>query len=270
MKTEQVVEKIITISLTLLLLVSQAPKVFAQADTIRVKDKRLITQALKPGLKQYLVYYQNPKDPRRLNLSLWLRNITLENRDGEKLFAITQHWYGADTTSYRAVYSLNKATDFSPVYHSETIGKKTKAYNWYPDKINGADTVADNMGKAYALDFKQPNFNWNLDIETFEMLPLAAGKSFVIPFYEAGIDAPLYVLYKVTGSEVITTAEGNKADCWKLYNESDYKGRHFTETYWISKKNHEFLKEEDSFNGGYRYKIKMIGAAPDLLERFVR
>jgi hypothetical protein len=43
---------------------------------------------------------------------------------------------------------------------------------------------------------------------------------------------------------------------------------HYTETYWISKKNHEFLKEEDSYNGAYRYKIKMPAASPDLVARF--
>jgi hypothetical protein len=270
MKTEQLIHKLIVITLTLLMLISHVPKVFAQTDTIRVKDKRLITSVLKPGLRQYLVYFQNPKDPRRMNLSLWLRDVAVIKRGDEKLFAITQHWFAADSNAYRAVYSLNKMADFAPVYHSETIGKKTKAYNWYNDKVIGADTVTDNLSKAYRQEYNLPNFNWNLDIETFEMLPFAAGKTFAIPFYEAGNEEPKYVIYKVTGSEVITTAEGMKTDCWILYNESDYHGRHFTETYWISKKNHEFLKEEDSFNGGYRYKIKMIGAAPDLMERFAK
>ena len=45
-------------------------------------------------------------------------------------------------------------------------------------------------------------------------------------------------------------------------------GTHYSETYWISKKEHEFLKEEDFFNGTYRYKIKMQASAPDLLQRF--
>ena len=270
MKTEQLAEKLVAVSLSLLLLLSHTPKVFAQTDTIRVKDKRLLTSALKPGLKQYLVYFQNTKDNRSLKFWLWLRDINLETRNGEKVFTITQHWYGSDSLSYRSIYSVNKVPDFAPIYHSETIGKKTKAFNWAADKVISADTVANNEAKNFKLDFTFANFNWNLDIETFEMLPLAEGKSFAIPFYEAGIPAPLYVLYKVTGSELITTLDGNKVDCWKLYNESDYNGHHFTETYWISKKNHEFLKEEDSFGGGYRYKIKMMGAATNLLPRFAK
>ena len=242
----------------------------AQVDTIRLKDKRLNTSVLKPGLNQYLVYFQDPKKKTTLRFSLWLRNIQLQDRNGAKVFTITQHWFGSDSASYRCIYSINKASDFEPVYHSETIGTKTKAYNWAADKITGTDSVVQNLQKSFSLDFKLPNFNWNLDIETFEMLPLAEGKTFAINFYDAGLDPPAYVNYKVAGSEMIQTISNQKEDCWKLATEGDYKGTHFSETYWISKKSHEFLKEEDSFNGIYRYKIKMPGNAPDIIERIAK
>jgi len=241
---------------------------YGQVDTIHLKDKRLLTQYLKPALNQYLVYFQAPKDKKKLGLSLWMRNIQTGTKNGEKVFTVTQNWYGSDTNSYRSVYSINKIADFAPLYHSETVQNKTRAYNWGPDKITGADTITNNAQKGFALDFKLPNFNWNLDIETFEMLPLAAGKTFAINFYDAGLSPPEWVLYKVTGSEVITTLGNEKVDCWKLFSEGEYKGNKYSETYWISKKEHEFLKEEDSFNGGFRYKIKMIGASPDLVQRF--
>ena len=240
----------------------------AQIDTIRLQDKRLNTPALKPGLNQYLVYFQDIKKKKTLVFWFWLRDIKIEDRNGEKVFAITQHWYGNDSVNYRYVYSINRTTDFAPVYHKETIKNIPKAYNWDNDKITGADSVAGNAQKSFSLDFKLPNFNWNLDIETFEMLPLADGKTFVINFYDAGLDPPQYVNYKVIGSEVIATLNGEKADCWKLFTETDDKGKHYTETYWISKKNHEFLKEEDSYPGGYRYKVKMLASATNLVQRF--
>ncbi len=93
---------------------------------------------------------------------------------------------------YRLYTLSTEQPTFLPIYHSETINNKTKAYNWGPDKITGADSVAQNQQKAFALDFKIPNFNWNLDIETFEMLPLAEGKTFAINFYDAGLDPPAY------------------------------------------------------------------------------
>jgi len=241
----------------------------AQTDTIRVADKRLNTAALKPGLRQYMVYFQSPKKKNSIGFWLWLRDTRIESRNGEKVFVTSQHWYGSDTTSYRTVYSVNRVSDFSPLYHSETVGGKNRSYNWYADKIKGADTVkVQNTQKDFSLDFTAPSFNWNLDIETFEMLPLAAGKTFAINFYDAGSTPPAYVIYKVIGSEVITTTDNQKADCWKLVNESDHQGQHATETFWISKKNHEFLKEEDSFAGSYRYKVKMPAAAYNVLERF--
>jgi len=242
----------------------------AQIDTINFKKgHQLNTANLRPGLKQYLVYFQQPKQKKSLRFWYWLRDIKKSTRNGVEVFNTTQHWYGADTMSYRTCYSVNEAADFSPLYHTESITGKTKAYNWLPTGMTGADTVSANLAKGFKLDFTEPNFNWNLDIETFEMLPLAAGKTFAINFYDAGLSEPKYVLYKVIGSEVITLLDNTKTDCWKLYEEGKSPdGSIYTETFWISKKGHEFLKEEDAFGGMYRYKIKMPAMAPNLLEKF--
>ncbi|MBD1394191.1 DUF3108 domain-containing protein [Mucilaginibacter glaciei] len=257
-------------ALATLLILSGTNIASAQVDTIRLKDHRLNTSALKPGLRQYLVYFQIPKSPKILRYWLWLRNTQIENRKGQRVFVTSQHWYGSDTMSYRTAYSVNKVNDFAPLYHSETVAGKNRSFNWGADKIVSADTAAINTLKGFSLDFTSPNFNWNLDIETFEMLPLAAGKIFAINFYDAGSGKPDYIIYKVIGSEVITTYDNHQVDCWKLFNESDYRGQHATETFWISKKGHEFLKEEDAFPGGFRYKVKMPAASNSLLPRFLK
>ena len=254
-----------------LLLVLSAPIISrAQADTIRPGKTPLVTAALKPGLKQYLVYFQDPKRERILGMWFWMRDIAVETHNGVKSFTIRQNWYGSDTNSYRSVYSINSMDDFAPIYHSETIRGKTSAYNWNGAFISGADSVEGNTKKDFHLTFDAPNLNWNLDIETFEMLPLAEGKSFLINFYDAGLTPPEYILYKVTGSEAITLMDGRKTDCWKLTTEGNHNGRAYSETYWISKSTHEFLKEEDSFGGTYRYKIKMPAMAPDFRQKFAR
>jgi hypothetical protein len=270
MKSHPFMQKARFTIIGVILILSYSEIVSAQTDTIRLRDKRLNTSVLKPGLNQYLVYFQNPKKSKNLDFSLWLRNVQMETRNGQKAFCITQRWYASDSAHYVTFSSLNNEADFAPIYHSETVSNKIKAYDWSKERIIGADSVAQNLQKGFSLDFKTPNFNWNLDIETFEMLPLAEGKTFAINFYDAGLDPPAYVLYKVTGSEVLATLDNQKIDCWKLYTEGHTsRGTHYSETYWISKKNHIFLKEEDSFNGLYRYKIKMSGAAPDLVDRFV-
>jgi len=240
----------------------------AQTDTIGLHGKKLFTRQLKTGVKQYLVYFQSSKQSRQLKFSLWVRDISLKTQNGEQLFAITQQWYGTDTTSFRSVYSLNRVSNFEAIYQSEAINGKLKAYNWYNDHISGADSIPGNEQKTFNLQFDRPAFNWHLDIETYEMMQLKEGKTIVIYFYDAGFGKPSYQSLKVTGSEMVTTLDNQKVDCWKLFTSSDQGKVQFTETYWISKKNHELLKEEDYFNGNYRYKIKLPGYSPELLKRF--
>lgn len=239
--------------------------VSAQTDTIDQQHVRLRTAFLQPGVKQYLVYFQVPTHPNWLGLSLWTREI---EKKGE-VFHITQHWYSDDSTRYLESHSINSAADFSPLYHAETRGKEQRAYRWSATAITG-DTTAGNKAADFKLDFDRPNYNWNLDMETFEMLSLKAGKTFVIQFYDAGLEPPKYVTYKVTGSEMLSTYDGQSVDCWKLFTEGESPRGHYTQTFWISKAGHEFLKEEDAFGGAYRYKVKLPGSAPYLPGKFAR
>src|SRR6201999_4389492 len=120
---------------------------------------------------------------------------------------------------YRTVSSINEAGSFAPMYHQELVRGKLSAYNWKWDGISGADSVADNARKGFTLAFAEPNLNWNLDIETFEMLPLAEGRSFLINFYDAGLDPPQYVRYTVKGSEKLEQQGAGAVDCWVLGTE---------------------------------------------------
>ncbi|HEY4107608.1 hypothetical protein [Puia sp.] len=242
----------------------------AQGDTVRPGKGGLLTRNLKPGTRQYLVTYLDPAKNRQLGFWYWVREIGTGNRNGSPVFFIDQRWYGSDTPAYRTVYSINEAASFAPVYHQEQVRGKLNAYNWRWDGISGADTVADNARKGFSLAFSEPNFNWNLDIETFEMLPLAVGRSFLINFYDAGLSPPQYVRYTVKGSEKLAMGGGD-VDCWVLTTEGkDPGGTAYTESYWISKKEHEFLKEVDHFNGMIRYKILMPALTPDVRMGFTR
>ena len=240
----------------------------AQTDTINFKSNKLRTSQLKTGLKQYLVYLQQPSQKKKLSLSIWTREVSLAELNGAKRYIITQKWFSNDTTNYRSIYSVNKADDFAPVYHSETIGSQVKAFNWYAEHIDGADTVMNNKQKTFALQLDQPCFNWNLDIETMEMLPLARGKEFVLRLYDAGSGQPDNIHYKVSGEEILTTLDNRTVACWKLLLEGDHGQIHYTQTFWISKKEHEFLMEVDAINGMYRYKVKLPVYSPDILQKF--
>lgn len=243
----------------------------AQGDTVRPGKGGLITRNLKPGVRQYLVTYQDPAKERQLGFWYWVREIGTGEKDGHPVFFINQRWYGSDTPAYRTVCSINDAGSFAPVYHKELVRGKLSAYDWGKDGIAGSDSVTDNARKGFSLAFAEPNFNWNLDIETFEMLPLAEGRSFLINFYDAGLDPPQYVRYTVKGSERLAMQEGGEVECWVLGTEGKSpQGTTYTETYWISKKGHEFLKEVDHFNGTIRYKIRMPALTPDVRVGFAR
>lgn len=252
----------------LLLMMMQLPAAFAQTDTIDQRHHPLNTRSLQPGLRQYLVYFQFPAQAKVLSFSLWTRDVTKRTRNNQMVIEIRQHWYSQDSARYREIFSVNSAADFSPLYHYENNGGKIKAYNWSATGISGADTTG-NTAAGYKLDFNGPNYNWNLDIETFEMLPLETGKTFVINFYDAGLDPPSYVTYKVAGSEILTTLGNQQVDCWMLRIEgSSPQIGPYTQTFWISKKGHELLKEVDSYSGIFRYKIKLPALVPNLPEIF--
>ena len=244
-----------------------SPSRNAVIDTIRLKDKRLQTAYLKLGTRHFIILSQDPQKNKVLSSSFWIRDTKIITHNGEKVFETTQHWYGNDSTDYRMIKSLNRVTDFAPIFFSETTHNRVKAYDWFSGKIKGSDTVTNNTKADFSLTFDEPNFNWNLDIETFEMLPLAQGRVFAINFYDAGLDPP-ELIYKVTGSEPINTYNGNSIDCWKLSTEGLHDGNIYSETFWISKKYHEFLREEDFFNGMYRYKIALPASTFNVLKRF--
>jgi len=256
--------------LVLLLLLTSGVR--AQGDTVRPGKGGLITRNLKPGVRQYLITFQDPAHDHQLRFWYWVREISMGQRNGNPVVLINQRWYGGDTAAYRTVYSVNEASSFAPIYHQELVRGKLNAYDWKWNGITGADSVADNARKGFNLAFSEPNLNWNLDIETFEMLPLAEGRAFLINFYDAGLEPPRYIRYVVKQSEKLDLLGGGQVDCWVLETEGkDPQGVPYTQTFWISKKGHEFLREVDHFAGTRsRYKILMPALTPDVRKGLAR
>ncbi len=259
----------------LLALVAGSSRAFGQpVDTVGFAGApgsgkvRLSTAWLRPGLHQYMIYMHDSSQKRTMTYWYWLRQIEKSEVNGESCFRISQHWLGQDSAFYRESLSINRAEDFSPLYYKAVKNGKTYAYRWSDKAVTGDDTAAGNMAKDFSLSLERPGFNWELDMETFEMLPLAEGRSFVFNFYDAGLQPPMYVACKVVGSEVLPMLDGAQTDCWKLVSEGQVKETHYTETYWISKKGHVFIKEEDHFGSMFRLKMLMPENTPDPLHNF--
>lgn len=226
----------------------------AQVDTIYHLDSKQIKKYLKPASNQYLVFIQMRATPQKTMTYVWSRDVRFKTKNSKELIEIEQKWYASDTTQARYLYSQMDAQDFSPIYHYSKMTRGIEAYDFYKDKVVGSDSIANNSKKGFELPSK-PFLNWELDMETFPLLDLKAGKRFAINFYHpGGRTAPKLYEYKVIGDENIKTIEGAVVPCWKLkidYNEKNWA------VFYISKKGREVLKMEEDFGTGTRYKVKL-------------
>ena len=228
---------------------------YAQVDTVYHLDSKLIKKHLKAGPNQYLVFIQRRGDPRQTYTTVWSRDVKFVNRNGNELIEISQKWYGSDTARVRTVYSLMNASDFSPVYHRTRLNRTIEAFDFYQNKIKGSDSVTNNSKKDFIIELKEPTLNWELDLETFPLLDLKAGKSFAISFYHpGGKTEPKVYLYKVIGEENLSVIDGGTVPCWKL--RIDYDSKSYA-IFYISKKGREVLRMDEDFGGGVRYKVKL-------------
>lgn len=241
----------------LFLLLGTGPLLQAQnnIDTIRAGDLQL--KYLATGTQQYLVYIKI-KDGAKKSVWLWERATTRENFNGKEAIVVRQQWTTSDTGfNSRQLLSVVNAADLTPVYHTSVNPKTGKeAFNFHANEIITADSVADAGRKDFRMAISQPSFNWELDLETFPLLALKEGKTFVINFYHPGSKTvPAWYSYTVTGTEKLATANGETVDCYKLY--TAYENNRGNSTWWLSKKTHEVIKMEEHFGPVTRYKIRL-------------
>ncbi|HPF09839.1 MAG TPA: hypothetical protein PKW08_10695 [Flavobacteriaceae bacterium] len=225
-------------------------------DTLKIRENDLETKRIKEGTKQYLVYIEKP-DKSILDLSIWERTISFSKFDDKEVIIIEQNWKNQDTTRQRYVLSINGREYFQPIYHYSKNGRGIiEAFNFYRDKIVGADTVMRNSKKDFFLQLEEPTLNWELDVETFQLLPLENVRNFQLNFYHPGSkSAPAYYNYRVVGEEELKGTDGKRIPCWLLkivYEEGSYA------TYWIAKNTREMVKMVEHSNGITRYKLKLL------------
>lgn len=248
-------KQIILSVLLMLMSMLLARKAEAQADTISLSTKDLITANLKAGKNQYLVYIGSTKKKKIMWTAIWNRNVAFRTINGEEVIEIVQHWHSSDTSSNRYVYSTSRKKDFAPIYH-KTKGKNgIEAFNFSGNEVTGSDTVSENSRKDLKVASSTSTLNWELDMEIFSTLPYKKeGQRFIINFYHpGGKTSPMYYEYKVIGSEKLILAGQRESDCWKL--KIDYSPNSWA-IFWIDKKSREVLKMQESWGSGYRYKVK--------------
>jgi hypothetical protein len=226
-------------------------------DTIHAGDGKLDLKYLPTGTQRYLVYIKT-KDGDKKGIWLWERTTAREIRENKNTIVIRQQWKTSDTGyNYRKLESVVDPKTFTPIYHhTENPKTGSETFNLLSSEFLTVDPTANDARKNKNLDPMGTTFNWELDLETFPLLPLKEGKTFVINFYHpGGKTQPAWYNYTVTGTEKIATVNGEKVDCYKLY--IDYGSNRGNSTWWLSKKTHEVLKMEEHFGTITRYKIKL-------------
>lgn len=247
-------------NIILLLLLVWSSHSFAQkSDTLLIKPEHLNIKGLKKGKSTYIVYNKKSKEAPAERIVLVKINVESKTQNGKPVISVVQQW-DRDTAVHSAVTLFN-STDFSTLMHNswwKRLGYTSK-FDFETKEVSFEGKVADSVKAKSNSDFQKSfehyNLNWHSDLVIFPMLPYKENRVFKINFYDPGFGAAEPVLYRVTGSDRLTNSAAEKVDCWTLEHQFDkpFKGY---QKFWISKKSKEVLKEEDSFNGGYRYKLK--------------
>lgn len=200
---------------------------------------------LQPATHRYLRYRQ--MGDTITPLDVWTREIRVEpDKAGVKRLHIVQHWDGSTPGVVKKLDSWFELGTFRPYSHERrTTGKdgqtKIEGFDFKPDRIVGLKDLEANTTAAYDVASPQPAFNFETDMEFLQALPLAKGYEASIVFHHPGGEAPAAYVFKVTGSEVLTSSAGGKVDCWVVttdYNHPEMKPT----TFWLAKDSQVVIK----------------------------
>lgn len=218
---------------------------------------------LQLGDSTYIIYRKKAAEDPAQQIMLVKTHVEATQVNGRRVIAITQQWESGDEVVHTSK-TLHDANDFSTVFH-ETWWKRlgyTMTFDSVAKRVDFKGQI-DEAKRSQIIDefngsFQGYNLCWHSDLTIFPILPYRKGRTFAIPFYDPGFGKPETAIYAVTGSEALTGSDGTKVDCWvmeyKFDIPSDGSG---TQRFWISKRTHEVLKEEDKSPTGYRYKLKI-------------
>ncbi len=249
------------IFLTLLFLVIGSAAGAQKKDTVAINSNSLKIENLKPGKRTYLVYNKTPGDSVFNGIYLVKINVRSEVHGNKNVVKIDQSWEMNSKRVHTAETVLSRA-NLTTLHHNirwnwNGTGYSSK-YDFTQKQVVFEGSLPDSLKTRYRNDFndsfKKFNLNWHSDLVIFPLLPFKEYRTFKINFYDPGSGPSQEVFYTVTGSEALQVSGGNKVDCWVLEHRlTDGSGGY--QKFWVSKKGHEVIKEEDLFNKTYRYKI---------------
>jgi len=223
-----------------------------QADTIRVGEPLANFDRLEQQKFEYNVFSQRgDKRSPSIKMSSEIKKVKIDNKD---YLAITHTWSSAMTNG--SFCAIVEPQTLKPVVHIRNTPKGKQAYKFSHNAVTTLDSAKNNIEKDFSINLPEPTFNFEIDLETFSVLPLAKGKEFAVNFYHAGgSSAPSWYTIKVERSERLDVEGLGNVDTWVLF--MDYHGVQPTR-FWYTKESHEFIKMEGEFNGTKIYKQRLF------------
>jgi hypothetical protein len=235
------------------------------ADTLRIQSGDIDMKALQKGQYSYIIFTKKRKDGPAMKTTLVKISVEPQLYHNRPAIIIKQEW-DRDTVVH-AAYSVFDAKDFSTIEHDswwQRLGysmkfdfdEKKVTYKSDDPNKNVPDSIIKKGTDDFNGSFAKYNLNWHADLIIYQLLPYKENRTFIINYYDPGFGKAEEVAYTVTGTDTLSGRDGEKTDCWVLnFIDKDHPGTY--ERFWISKKTKEVLMEEDFYNGGYRYKVKL-------------
>ncbi|NVK85508.1 MAG: hypothetical protein HWE21_14385 [Cytophagia bacterium] len=232
-----------------LAIAAQAQKV----DTIRVGHRFKQFKNLELGTVTDVVYNEANG---RLNGAIKKRTTELVQINGQELVKIVHEWNSPNEQwSGRFEYYCEPYT-MKPVQHiRETKMQGKEAFKFNSNTIEGLDSAVNNKQKDFALSLSEQTYNWEVDLETYSLIPMKEGNKVVMNFYHPGGQTPpKYYTLAVEGSEKLKLANGQELDCWIIF--TDYGGTQPTR-FWYTKRGQNFVKMEGQYGPMKIYKTRL-------------
>jgi hypothetical protein len=226
----------------------------AGAETLRLKVGEPLARFdnLRAGVHRYMRYTIAP-DGSRKAIDIWQRTVAFEGpAPGQpNALHIVQRWDEVDgkVLIQDSWFDARTFKQRTHIRHTVIDGKENfGGYRFTDAQVVGMTDLANNSRKDFVMPLPEPSYNFEYDMEFLQTLPLAAGRTFNIPFYDAGVDKPGRYDFVVAGSATMPGPDGRPIDCWLVT--ADYNSGKTASRFWFAKSGQVLIREEAPREGG--------------------
>lgn len=204
---------------------------------------------LTAGIRRYLRY--RILDGVSRPIDLWTRDLRYVEKDGRRLLHLHQTWTGPNSAPHTlTIDSWIEPDTLRPVSHHRAYARaeetRDEGFQFTAEQVLPVDQTGLARPGA-AVPTPEGTYNWELDMELLQALPLAAGYEVSLNFYHPGGAPPARYLYRVSGSESLAGPDDRPIDCWLVTARFSSAG---DTRFWLSKTDQTVLKVEQPQSDG--------------------